>query len=152
MWSGEKPGIQGPRFCSCQGPRQYSWPVTMGLCFLLSEGVELKELMFSTGLESSSCVVFVYGSWIYLKSSHRQEFLPLGSREWVERVSRRAFVLPPPWVTLPHLLLSISASDTSQAHILLPPSWLWSAENWERTMVMAEASEMCSLMPGSGKF
>lgn len=82
MWSGEKPGIQGPRFCSCRGPRHCSWPVTMGLCFLLSEGVELKELMFSTGLESSSCVVFVYGSWIYLNSSHRQEFLPLGGSGW----------------------------------------------------------------------
>lgn len=90
---------------SWQGPQQCSWPVNAGLCFLLSEGIELEDLGFSTALESSSCAVFVYRSRINLKFSSSQRrgwdwgpsslllgvggaYLPL----WMY------FVLSPPWV------------------------------------------------------
>lgn len=112
-----------------------------------------RSLRFSPVLEShpfcSFCLWIVHLS---LKFSNKQEFLPLGSREWVElSVALGMFCLTASPSDL-HSLLTLRASTTSQACVLLLPSWLRTTECWERAVSPVVVCECCSFIFGLGKF
>lgn len=136
------------------GPQERSWPVAVGLHFLCSEELEPEALWGSLQPWNPAVLQFLFMDCEFIsRVQWWREFLPLSSRVGWSCVSCRRHVLScnlPEWPP-PAGVLSIRASATSQARVLLLPSWPGSAESWERAMAMTVISERCSLMARSGK-
>lgn len=104
------------------GPWRHSWPATVGLSFLFSKGVELED---SPPRWSLAVLQFLFMDCEFISQTQRQTGVPSSRLLGVGGVGQllwTCFVLHPPWVT--SLLLTVRASTTSQAQVLLLPSCL----------------------------